>query len=430
MTRQVTYTVLLGLAASGLSATTAEAGPAGSELDLTLTPVSGAMEGVGAVRAQGNLAKVMGNPAAITQLEGETSFTFGGSWISPDLEATGTVSAPGPGGTLVGIPLDGESQLDDLAAPHAAVVQRLSDKLVAGVGLTGTSGLGSDFRDEFPIPLSLTADLKLFGASATAGYQVTEDLSLGAAFMLGIGSLQVGTVPSTTSSNNFGIGGRFGFTYDLGMISIGAQYKTEIHIDYTDIVLVDRNTLQDFTLDQPREVRGGFATTDAFSEDFLFEVNASWKNYSKAEGYQDFWRNQWRVAVGMQYDLTETWTLRGGWSFNRAISKPADQLGNSIGNINSLFAPGFPDLGLGPEVAPVNPDIIQVTQNTIANGLWQQGASIGFGVQLTDRIRADFNANWSYDGTQESVSPIPGSPQAIRGDGNLLSTGMGLTWDF
>ncbi|MFQ5346505.1 MAG: OmpP1/FadL family transporter [Rhodothalassiaceae bacterium] len=430
MFKRTQMKLLAGAAASALSIGTAIAGPSGSELDLSFMPAAGGMEGVGAVRPQDTTATVFGNPATATQLKGETEFLFGGSYISPDLKSSGTVSAPGPGGTLVGMPFKGRSKLDDLAVPNAAVLQRLTPRLVVGMGISGVSGLGSDFRNRFPVPLSLTADLKLFGASMNAAYQVTDRLALGGAFTLGIGSLQVGTQPSTASSNNFGVSGRFGFTYDLGPVAIGGFYRTEMRVKYSGIVLINPTTFSDFTLTQPREIKGGISTTEAFSETTMVSIDVGWKNYSKARGYQDFWRNQWKIAIGLQQALTDRFTVRAGWSTNRSISKRASKLGFSFSQVPSLFAPGFPDLGLGPETAPVFPDIIQVAQTTIANGLWQQGVSMGAGYQLTKRIRVDLFANYAYDGQARFKSPIPGSPQELRGDGNLFSTGMGFTWNF
>lgn len=422
--------LLASAALAALGAASAQAGPSGSELDLSFMPAAGGMEGVGTVRPQDAVAQVFGNPATMTQLEGETSFVFGGSFISPDLNSKGTLSAPGPGGALVGVPFDGRSKLDDLAVPHAAVLQRLTPNLVVGMGITGVSGLGSDFRNTFPAALSLTADLKLFGANMSAAYQLTEDISVGGALTVGIGSLQVGTVPSTASSNNFGVAGTFGFTWDLGALEFGGSYKTELRVKYSEVVLTDINTLSDFTLTQPRQFKIGVATSKDFLEHTLFAVDFGWKNYSKARGYQDFWRNQWKIAFGAQQDLGERLTVRAGWSYNRGIAKKAENLGFTFAQINSLFAPGFPDLGFGPEVAPIFPDIIQVAQTTIANGLWQQGISGGFGYKLTERIRVDINANYAFDGKQDFTSPIPGSPQSINAKGNLFSTGMGFTWNF
>lgn len=72
-----------------LSAGPAQAGPHGSEFDLTLTPAAGGMEGVGIARPQDPVAMLFANPATLTQLEGKTAFTIGATYASPDLDARG-----------------------------------------------------------------------------------------------------------------------------------------------------------------------------------------------------------------------------------------------------------------------------------------------------------------------------------------------------
>ena len=287
-------------AAGVIGVSTAEAGPSGSELDLGLMPASGGMEGVGVVRPQDPVAMVFGNAATLVQMDGKFTATFGGSYVSPDLEAEGTATV-GPDfatGGFLGGPVDGQSRLEHLAMPHAAVVHRLSDKFVYGMGITGVSGLGSDFRKV--VNVGLIADLKLFGAGMSAGFQVNDQLAVGGTFVLGIGSLQVGTLNSTASVNNFGVSGSAGFTYDMGIVQIGGSYKSEMKVDYNEIVQIDAaGTLGDFTLTQPADFAFGIATTDKFNSGTLFELNYRWKNYSKAAGYKDFWRNQWKISGGI-----------------------------------------------------------------------------------------------------------------------------------
>lgn len=411
----------------------AQAGPSGSELDLGLMPASGGMEGVGVVRPQDNVAMVFGNPASLVQLNGNFGATFGGSYVSPDLEASGIAtigpdfSTMPPG--LLGGPISGQSRLGDLAMPHAAFVQRMSPKLVMGMGITGVSGLGSDFRRVQNV--GLVADLKLFGAGMGFGYQATDQLAIGANFVLGIGSLQIGTIANTASVNNFGVSGSVGFTYDMGAFQIGGTYKSEMKVKYSSIVQIDaQGTLQDFTLTQPQEFTLGIASTDAFNPDTLVEVDFRWKNYSGATGYKDFWRNQWRIAGGVSHKMTDKLTLRAGYSYSRAIAKVLNGTEGNIGSITQLFFPGAPDVGLGPNVAPVFADIIQLAQASIADGHWQQGVSAGMGYQLFPNLRVDVNVQYSFDGKINLVSPIPGSPQNINVDGTLLSMGMGFSWNF
>jgi long-chain fatty acid transport protein len=73
--------------AATLLATTALAGNIGSDFDITMTPAAGGMAGVGIVRPQDPVASVFGNPATLTQLEGETSFTIGGTYLDVTAKA-------------------------------------------------------------------------------------------------------------------------------------------------------------------------------------------------------------------------------------------------------------------------------------------------------------------------------------------------------
>lgn len=434
--------VVAGLAALGLGLSNAHAGPMGSELDLGMMPASGGMEGVGIARPQDNGSMIFGNPATLTQLKGMTSFTLGGSYVSPSLKANGTFAVPNPAGptTLPPVlaPINGKSKINDLAMPNAAVIQRLSPNMVAAMGLTGLSGLGSDWRNVLPASFSLVADLKLFGMGMSVAYKISENISIGGTFLLGIGSLQVGTVPSTAAVNNFGLGGIVGMSYDAGMFVLGTSYKSEVRIKYNN-VLTTRNILDptitepfsDFTLTQPREIMIGVATSEKFMPSTLFEVDFRWKNYSKAAGYSSFWRNQWKIAFGAQQKLNEMLTVRAGYSYSRAIAVPADQLGFTFGSASQLFAPGFPGQLFGTEenVAPVTPGLIQLVQATIADGHWQQGISVGMGIQIMPQLRLDVNASFSYDGKITLVDPS-GSGQSIDVNGKLLAAGMGMTWTF
>lgn len=425
-----TKTILI-FAASVMGGAAAQAGPSGSEMDMGLMPASGGMEGVGIVRPQDNVAMVFGNPASLTQLKGQFGATFGGSYVSPNLKLNG-IATIGPDfdtGGLLGGPVNGHSRLGDLAMPHAAVVQRYNEKLVMGMGITGVSGLGSDWRNVRNV--GLIADLKLFGAGMSVGYQVNEKLSLGGTFVLGIGSFQVGTLNNTASVNNFGISGTLGFTYDMGMFQLGGTYKSKMKVTYDKVVQVDAvGTLSDFTLTQPTDITVGVASTDKFNSNMLIEVDFRWKNYSKANGYQDFWRNQWKIAGGISYKMGEKLTLRGGYSFARGIAKKLNGTEGNLGELTQLFFPGAPDVGLGPDVAPVFADVIQLAQATIANGLWKQGISTGMGYQVFPNLRADVNIQYSFDGKANLVSPIPGSPQNLNVNGTLLSFGMGFSWSF
>lgn len=420
--RTLIYSTALAVFAIGMG--NAQAAPMGSELDLTIMPASGGMEGVGVVRPQDPVAMLFGNPATLTQLKGRNAFTLGASYIGPKLEASADGAVPAAGVTG---PFKGSSSLKDLAMPHAVAIHRFSPKFVGAFGFTGVSGLGSDFRNVAGLP-PLVADLKIFGGNMSAGYQVTKNISLGGTFTVGIGSLQIGTVDNTALVNDFGIGGSVGVTYDAGPVQFGFDYKAPLHITYESVTQIDAGgpaALSDFTLEQPQEFVIGMATTDKLFKDTVLELDFRYKDYDNAEGYQDFWKSAWRIALGGSHSMKTPFgkaTLRLGYSYTSSILKDADKLGNSVGEFNSI------ELGGGP--APIGPTFIQLFQATVADGHWRQGVSLGMGLELGEilgmkkdsSLRMDVHANYGFDG-EVQIGPF-------HNDGSIFAAGMGLTWNF
>lgn len=416
----------------GLSSGLVHAGPHGSEFDLTLTPAAGGMEGVGIARPQDPVAMLFANPATLTQLAGKTAFTIGATYASPDLDASGeptdlfggTASAGtfNPQAALTG-PFEDDSTFDDAAAPHAVVIQRLSDRLVAGFGLTGVSGLGSDWRTTPNLP-NLIADLGLFGANMSAAYQVTDKLSLGATATLGIASLQVGLTDNSGTVHDFGIGGSVGATYDAGPLIVGIAYKSELSITYHNVLETAPDDFADFKLQQPQEIQFGVATTAALLANTVIELNFRYKNWDSAAGYSSFWKDQYIYSLGGQHRIGNVY-LRAGYSYNTEIAKDAEDLGNSFGNIFFVENPGF---GTGadptqPPSLPVTPTFLQLAQATIADGHWQQSVSFGLGYDIPNtNIRLDLNASYAFDGGTQ-LGPF-------HANGSLLTAGMGLTWSI
>ncbi len=424
----VSYTISFLLLS--LSSGVAEAGPHGSEFDLTLTPAAGGMEGVGIARPQDPVAMVFANPATLTQLEGSTAFTLGATFAAPDLKASGeptdlfggTASAGtfNPAAALTG-PFSGSSSFDDTAAPHAVVIQRLSDKLVVAFGFTGVSGLGSDWREVQNVP-NLIADLGLFGSNFSAGYKVSDKLSIGGSFTLGIASLQVGLTESTGTVHEFGVGGTVGATYDAGAFVLGFAYKAPLSVDYKNVIEVAPDQFADFELEQPQEIQFGIATGKGFFENTIIEFDFRYKNWDDADGYSSFWKDQYIYSLGGQHKMGNIY-LRAGYTFNTEIGKDSADLGNTFGDIGFVKNPFF---GTGTDPAqppslPVTPTFLQLAQATVADGHWQQSVSIGVGYEFPGtNIRLDLNTSYAFDG-EAQLGPF-------HADGSLFAAGMGFTW--
>lgn len=405
----------------GAAATPAEAGPRGSEFDTTLTPAAGGMEGVAIARPQDPVAMLFANPATLTQLKGDNAFLLGASFIKPSLKAEGDPTdlfgGPPNQAPLTGS-FDGESRLTAAATPHAAAVHRLNDRIVLGVGFTGVSGLGGDFRNEGGLP-NLVSDLKIFGANGGGSVAITDRWSVGAVATLGIGSLQIGLTESTGSVNNFGVGGTIGTTYDTGPLIIGAAYKSPLKINYKSVIETVPDTFSNLELEQPQEVQFGIATTDFLFPNTILAADFRWKNWSNAETYQDFWDDQFIGSLGIQHTIPTplgALALRSGYSYSSDLRKDADELGNSFGSVSAVAAPD------GSGSLPVTPTFLQLAQATIADGFWRQSVSFGVGLELSDTVRVDMNGNFAFDGEE--------SFDRFESDGSIWSAGMGITWGF
>lgn len=400
-----------------------QAGPRGSEFDLTLTPAAGGMEGVGTARPQDSVAMLFGNPATLTQLEGSNEFLVGATFASPQLQADGTPTdlfgGPAAAAPLTGF-FNGESRIDELVAPNVAALHRITPRLVAGVGFSGVSGLGSDFRDVAGIP-NIIADLKLFGGNMVAAYQVTDRISVGGAFTIGIGNLQAGLTESGGAVNNLGVGGTIGVTYDADLVVFGVNYKSELDIEYENAVETAPNVFSDLTLQQPQEVAVGIATGKSLLKNTVLEAGFRYKNWDNADGYSSFWKDSYVFSFGGQHKLATKMGnifLRAGYSYHSEIAKDREDLGTTFGEIGFVKNPGP-----GPASLPVTPTFLQLAQATIADGHWQQSVSIGLGYEIpTTNIRLDVNTSYAFDGEATFGR--------FNADGSLFTAGMGLTWRF
>ncbi len=410
-------------------AAAAEAAPRGSEFDNTLTPAGGGMEGVSVARAPDPVAALFGNPATMTQIRGRTEVSVGAGFVSPGLFAEGPAldifggPPASPETTLTG-PFSSSSRNDLLAAPVATVLQRVGDRFVGGFGFAPASGLGGDFRNAPGLP-NLISDLKLFAANFGGAYQVTDRLSVGAAFTFGIGSLEVGLTDSSGVVNDFGFGGTAGLTYDAGPLMFGAGYKAPLSVTYEQVLEVTPDGFEDLTLQQPQEVSFGFATTDALIENTYFAGDFRWKNYSASETYQDIWEDLFIGSVAVQHKLPVrfgTLALRGGYSYVSDLLKEEEDLGNSFGGFETVASP------TGDGAVPVTPTFLNLAQATLANGYWRQSVSIGIGMELDsdgvlgNRMSADLFVNYGFDGDEQQGE--------IQSEGEILAVGMGLTFRF
>ena len=285
------------------------------------------------------------NPALITTTKG-TAISFGGTVFAPTIETD-----VGPTGT------ETKSAADLSMIPEVAIATNLGNSIYLGIGMYGTAGMGTDFRDATsPMQaglMKMETTLQLMQFVAPIAYK-SGGLSVAIAPVLQYGSLDIHYNNGAASIGNgqqqdFGFGFTAGATYDFANgFSVGAVYKSKIKMEYKGALSTATQPFVDMgafpsamkdNLNQPAEIGVGIAYQNGAHSIALDYKKIKW---GSAAGYKEFgWKDQDVIAVGYQYDAG-IWSARVGFnhakspiSLNPGTSKP----GAALNYFNLL---GFP----------------------------------------------------------------------------------------
>lgn len=412
---------ILVAAITALFIPAAQATTFGTDVNNTALPATGGMGGASVARTVEGAAAVFGNPANLTQYKEGTTFTFGATFLDPDIEVEHA-------GGLLGAtqPWEGSSNADKYLIPTIAVTQGMGglglENLVLGLGLTAT-GAGSDFRDT-PNSLGANGEVIIFMANVGAGYQVTENLSLGLMATIGNGYAQASLNGNSSSAHNFGFRGTLGATYDMGATSFGAYYRSPLKITYDDYIFngpVATSPGEDQywsdAWQQPQEFAVGISNNSLMGGDLLISADIIHKDYSSADFYTDFFRDQTVFALGGQLTTGKAqWRL--GYTHARSPIKEnldAGQIG--IGNNYTI---GFPTTT---GQIPVTGAVVEYFQATNAGAIWEDSFSAGFGYQVLPMLRVDAHGAFAPS-ESDNVGPLN------KVKASNWQAGVGFTWAF
>ncbi|MEA1954844.1 MAG: outer membrane protein transport protein [Campylobacterota bacterium] len=300
------------------------------------------------------------NPALITCTEG-TSISFGGTIFMPDISAE------------MGMAATHESEADINVIPEVSISHKFNDNWYLGIGMWGTAGMGTDYRNATQTPtdsgnMHMITNLQLMQFGVSLAYR-TAGLGVAVTPILQYGSLDINyngfdgnTVGDGVAQDlNFGLnlGAYYDFSYSgIKGLTLGAVYKSKIEMDYGDQLSNATQPFVDFGifpgamgnhLEQPAEIGIGIGY-QINQHTFAFDYKQI--QWSDAKGYQDFgWDDQNVYAVGYQY-AQDNWVLRAG--YNHATNPiaeapsgsqviPAGSYAQAGGNALNLFnLLGFP----------------------------------------------------------------------------------------
>ncbi len=268
------------------------------------------------------------NPALITSTK-SNQISFGGTIFMPTIKTD-----IGPSGKYE------ESDADISMIPAVAISSHLNNGIYLGIGMYGTAGMGTDFRDsKNPYFQKMETTLQLMQFVAPVAYKLN-GLSVAVAPIIQYGSLDINmNGKGNGQRQDFGFGFTLGAIYDFGNgFSVGAVYKSKIKMKYKNEISAIAPGFGDH-LDQPAEIGIGIGYHNGPHSIALDFKKIKW---GSAAGYKDFgWKDQNVIAVGYQYDAGK-WSARVG--FNHATSPikiypGTTQMGGMLNYFNIL---GFP----------------------------------------------------------------------------------------
>ena len=359
-----------------------------------LGAISRSMGGTGIAHFSG-AESALKNPAILAKQKG-FEVMFGGTYFAPDVVVT-KEGSPND--------LTATSSAKENMIPEVAIAHTLSDGWVMGVGMFGSAGMGTDWRDSAPLVNPVTGELGLYGMRSNLlllkfampfAYS-SNNWAFGITPVLQYGALDLAFTTANTdqfgglltpptkqvgqgSSYDFGFGYDLGITYDISGtgVTLGMVYESAISMTYDHQV---SNAAAAFGYGQPGALAGfsdeleqpaqiGFGTNWSSKElSMTFDVkNIMWGD---AKGYKEFgWENQTVYALGMEIIFTKL-SLRFGYNYGK----------NPIAN-NKDTTQVFPG-------GPTNGDVLNTFNHVMFPAITETHYTAGFGYSFSKFIVLD-----------------------------------------
>jgi long-chain fatty acid transport protein len=300
----------------------------------------------------------LANPALLAKEKG-TEFSIAATAFMPDVSTSSNVA------TFPGAATSKTSAADMFAIPEVSLANRISDNLVLGLGMYGTSGMGVDYRGNNAL-FNAYSNVQMMKFVPSVAYN-GGNFGLGAALAMQYGALELNYTDSTGatvgngSKSDFGYGFNLGAYYDVSKeLTLGVAYQSEIAMTYKGQLTTAANgfgigpcaactgTITSDKLTQPAEFKLGAAYTTG---NWLLAADYKRVYWGNADGYKTFnWHDQDVFGLGAKYSGSGWWA-GVGYNYGKdpikvlpGVSGTASGYPNqAINMFNNVFFPAIVD---------------------------------------------------------------------------------------
>lgn len=288
------------------------------------------------------------NPAGMTKLDG-MQINAGVHLLIPhgDVDDNGsTLDTTALGGGLAAVGgADNGNPYSPTPIPNlfaAAPITLGNDVIWAGIGITAPFGLASDYGDDSVFRFDSTeTELKTINVAPSLAYSINDLISIGGGIDIQYADAELKSAArgltegtSTLKGDDITVG------YNIGLLlhptertDIGLHYRSGISHTLDGRITVAGTTNADFDVSGTADLNLPDIATLGLAHDVTDRLRVmgqatwfGWSNFEEIRARNDAggtisnvrqdYQDTYAVAVGVEYDLSDQWTVRGGYQFD------------------------------------------------------------------------------------------------------------------
>lgn len=311
-------------------ATAGSAGAAGFELgEQGARPLGTALAGIGTGTEE--LSAAFWNPAGMAA-DPRAGVGAGGSLISPSMEFSGDTPAGGDAGR-------------DGYPPHVFARDHFGEGWTGGFALTVPFGLRTKWDEDWAGRYhAIESDLNVTQGTLSLANSVGGGLSLGGGFVVQRLDVELTNAVKTAAGDghsrikggSHGYGWMAGALWESGGTRLGLSYHSSVVHDIRGFQAVRLPAPGGYSkfpvtarLDLPARAIAG--VRQALGERWRVMASLQWTEWSSYDELsidavppsatdttrEKDWEDSWSVAVGTELDLSDAWTVRGGYRYEQ-----------------------------------------------------------------------------------------------------------------